>query len=527
MAAGTGAVLVVSNPEGIESAESQIRAELPGDHIRTATDVPTAIETLHDIDVDCVVSDFEVPDQNGIEHLGGVKVIEAVSAYDDQVPTVLFTTTSHGDASQVAIDAGADSHVLRCSTDRKLAELAQRVEQLVSKRRAERRAERHVRINEVLRDVNETLVRASTREAIERGVCRQLTKTAMMAHTVFFRADHGIEIRAEESPTDASIAIEDLEPIAEQLGPEGLMYNDPGAMPIPIAGFAREEGYGSLLSFPVVHREERHGIVAVFADSTHTFDESQRTVFCELGRTIGYALSAVETQTQLARRNERLDEFARLISHDLRDPLTVIDGRLELARTQRDPEHFEAIERATERMEALVADMLRQARHAQPDETRPVSLAAVASRAWEQIETGSASMEFTGDRTLRSDPGRLQQLFEHLFHNALEHSDGQLRKADQSAVRAEDAPGGSGERAVTVRVGPLEDGFFVEDDGTGIPGVERNRVFEYGYTTDPDGAGHGLAIVERVVDDHDWSVTVTDAAGGGARFEITGVEMVD
>jgi signal transduction histidine kinase len=49
-------------------------------------------------------------------------------------------------------------------------------------------------------------------------------------------------------------------------------------------------------------------------------------------------------------------------------------------------------------------------------------------------------------------------------------------------------------------------------------------VFEAGYSTVEDNTGFGLGIVSRVVADHGWTVTVTESADGGARFEVTGVE---
>jgi signal transduction histidine kinase len=98
----------------------------------------------------------------------------------------------------------------------------------------------------------------------------------------------------------------------------------------------------------------------------------------------------------------------------------------------------------------------------------------------------------------------LQQLFENLFRNALEH----------------------GETVETVAVGALGDGpgFYVADDGVGIPESERDEVFESGYTTNEDGTGFGLAIVTDIADAHGWDVTVTESESGGARFEVRGVD---
>jgi signal transduction histidine kinase len=70
-------------------------------------------------------------------------------------------------------------------------------------------------------------------------------------------------------------------------------------------------------------------------------------------------------------------------------------------------------------------------------------------------------------------------------------------------------------------------GFFVEDDGPGIPEDKRDSVLEDGFTTEADGTGLGLSIVTSIVKAHGWDVTVTGSSDGGARFEITGVERRD
>jgi signal transduction histidine kinase len=97
-----------------------------------------------------------------------------------------------------------------------------------------------------------------------------------------------------------------------------------------------------------------------------------------------------------------------------------------------------------------------------------------------------------------ADPGRLQELFENLFRNAVEHA-------------------GDG---TSVRVGELADGFFVEDDGPGIPPEEREAVFEHGHTTAKSGSGLGLSIVKSIANAHGWSIAVCDGPDGGARFRI-------
>jgi len=81
--------------------------------------------------------------------------------------------------------------------------------------------------------------------------------------------------------------------------------------------------------------------------------------------------------------------------------------------------------------------------------------------------------------------------------------------------------------AVTITVGDLSDGFYLEDDGPGIPESEHDTVFDAGYTTSEDGTGFGLSIVERVAEAHGWEIRVGESEAGGARFEVTGVEFED
>jgi signal transduction histidine kinase len=84
---------------------------------------------------------------------------------------------------------------------------------------------------------------------------------------------------------------------------------------------------------------------------------------------------------------------------------------------------------------------------------------------------------------------------------------------------------------VTVRVGALDPaagpGFFVADDGPGVPEAERERVFEYGHSTTAEGTGFGLAIVEEVATAHGWTVTLGETDDGGARFEVANATVAD
>ena len=211
-------------------------------------------------------------------------------------------------------------------------------------------------------------------------------------------------------------------------------------------------------------------------------------------------------RTELRRERDRLEEFASVVSHDLRNPLTVARGHLDLARREHpDDDHLDAVEPALDRMEDIIGETLALAREGKRvDEVDDVAVDECARRCWSRVDTADATLRVAEPPAVRADADRLSHVFENLFRNAVEH-------------------GGPG---VTVRVGALdgEVGFFVEDDGPGIPDDRAERVRETGFTTTQDGTGFGLAIVDQIVDAHGWTLRIGAGDDGGARFEIAGVD---
>jgi signal transduction histidine kinase len=196
-------------------------------------------------------------------------------------------------------------------------------------------------------------------------------------------------------------------------------------------------------------------------------------------------------------------------------------------------------------MDRLIDDVLALARGVDEGDLSPVSLRRTARSCWQGDDE---SIEVVGDLRFLADRVRLQRLLENLFRNSVEHGstsngseagDSVDRRATEG--RSEAASGdtathadGSGGRpdddaSVGVRLGPLGDeaGFFVADDGPGIPPEKRDAVFEFGHSTAREGTGLGLGIVERIADAHGWACRLTESTEGGARFEFAGVTVVE
>ena len=224
-----------------------------------------------------------------------------------------------------------------------------------------------------------------------------------------------------------------------------------------------------------------------------------------------------ERQRTLERQNERLREFAGVVSHDLRNPLNVAQGRLKLARAECDSEHLDNVAAAIERSNRLIDDLLTLASSGdEVTETASLDLGAVVDGCWQNVPTDGATLVVRSEQTVVADRGRLEQLLENLVRNAVEHA------FPQSEVSLDAAEGDASD--LTVTVGALEDGFYVEDTGPGIPPEERDDVFKGGYSTAADGTGFGLRIVRQIAEAHGWTVTVADGEHGGARFEVRGIE---
>jgi signal transduction histidine kinase len=255
-------------------------------------------------------------------------------------------------------------------------------------------------------------------------------------------------------------------------------------------------------------------VLSVGDTAVGTFDRIDRHLAEILAANAATALTLLERTRDLERQNDRLEEFASVVSHDLRTPLAVVDGSLELARSRHDDADLDRAARSLDRAFDLIEDLLTLARRDDPLDPRPVELSTVAETCWRTAETADAGLVVEDDPTVRADEARLRRLLENLFRNAVEHG------STSSQLSADDAVERGSTDALTVTVGSLDGpGFYVEDDGSGIPD-DAHDVFEAGYTTGAEGTGLGLAIVERIAREHGWSVDTAEADGGGARFEF-------
>lgn len=213
-----------------------------------------------------------------------------------------------------------------------------------------------------------------------------------------------------------------------------------------------------------------------------------------------------DTDWRLQRRHDRLETYRSVVSHDLRTPLNVAQGYLRFVRAgdaDDEEELLDEIADALDRLETYLIDLGTLESQGKPvEESEEVDVAAVAKEAWEGLARAKASIEVETDATVTADRGRLVVALRNVYRNAIEY----------------------GGEAVKVTVGDLEDGFYVEDDGSGPQVGDYDDLFEPGFSTTDGATGLGLAIVEQIAAAHRWNVSASEGADGGVRISFQGLD---
>lgn len=226
----------------------------------------------------------------------------------------------------------------------------------------------------------------------------------------------------------------------------------------------------------------------------------------------GLARQAVE----LASSNAELDEFARVVSHDLQTPLRgishlakwIVEDCEDILRAE-SRKHLSLLDDRARRMSRLIDGVLSYSRVGR---TR-AALQRVDSRAVVEGVIDSlgplrgVSVRIEGTLpVVRYDRTQLTQVFQNLIHNGVQHLGRQSGEVVVSCRKADDG---------------IE--FSVRDDGVGIPETHLERVFQMFQVVDPEGetTGVGLAIVRKIVEMHGGSVSVASTPGRGATFRFS------
>lgn len=150
----------------------------------------------------------------------------------------------------------------------------------------------------------------------------------------------------------------------------------------------------------------------------------------------------------------------------------------------------------------ILTDLMRRS-----PELAQVGLSDVAASAWENLESDEAELRIIDDQDIVADPPWLAACLTAIFENSILHSPGRP----------------------SVEVGVFDgvDGFYVRDDGPGIPPDRKDLVCRSGYSTADSGSGYGLCIVRHVASAHRWDLSLKQSESGGLSVQFVGVEFPD
>lgn len=559
--------------------------------VETASRPDEGLERLRSNGFDCVISDYEMPEMNGIEFLETVR-----EEYPD-LPFILFTGKGSEEVASEAISAGVTDYLQKESGTDQYAVLANRIQNVVDAYESEQKLDERTRRMETLisnvpgivyRSRNEpewpmeTIEGEVTEltgyaadalksgevswgedvlhpeeqdrmwEAVQDGLAEDGTfevtyRIVSRDGTIKWMWERGRGVYDEGGELDALEGfitdITDKKEWAERLDAyidnnsdilgvvnESGTFEDLSPSVEDVLGYDPHELEGSSV-FEHVHPDDREQISAEFADLVES-GETKRVEY----------------------RFERADgSWAWLESVASDRTGSLLSGYVVTTReiTERKQREQELIAQ-NEKLDALTSFVSHDLRNAVNVATLRLDLAKGENESehlteieqtldrMEQLIEDLLILAQRGETTGQTDRVRLERIANESWAN-LDTSDAELAINLSASVSANASRLTSlienlfhnaiehTDGTVTVTLGKLDDGagFYIADDGAGLSAAERGEIFETGYTSKDDGTGLGLVIVEQVAIDHGWDLTVSESADGGARFEITGVEFLD
>ncbi|WP_336325294.1 PAS domain-containing protein [Halovenus sp. HT40] len=590
----SGAIQVLhvdDDPNLADLAATVLEQEAEELSVETALHPDEGFERLKSNGFDCIISDYEMPDQNGIEFLETVR-----EEYPD-LPFILFTGKGSEEVASDAISAGVTDYLQKESGTDQYAVLANRIQNVVDAYQSERKLEERTRRLETLisnlpgivyRSENEPEWPMETVEgevteltgysadelksgdviwgedilhpeerdriwdAVQRGLAEDGTfevtyRIIACDGTVKWMWERGRGVYEENGELEALEGfitdITDKKEWAERLDAyidnnsdilgvvnESGVFEDLSPSAEDVLGYEPAELEGSPV-FEYIHPDDRERIGSEFADLVES-GETKRVEyrFKQSDGSWAWLESVASDRTE--------------------SPLSgyVITTREITDRKRREQE----LVAQNEKLDAFTSFVSHDLRNALNVATLRLDLAEREHESdhltaieqtldrMEQLIEDLLILAQRGETGGQTDRVRLERIARGAWAN-LDAPDAELDIDVSGSIQGDESRLTSlvenlfhnaiehTDGAVTVTLDRLDagEGFYVADDGPGLSKEAQNRLFETGYSTKDDGTGLGLAIVEQVAIDHGWDVTVTESTDGGARFEVTGVEFFD
>lgn len=464
---------VEDNPDTRQLIKSNLKKENDIFNITSVANPTIGLDLLEENKYDCIISDYNMPEMNGLQFLDIVR-----QKYDEELPFILLTGAGSEDVASNAIRKGANDYIKKDINDSQYKLLANRIsnyvsdyrtKQELSNKRQELRYEQKI-LNQAINGMKDIFYVMETSGEIirlnksgEKFINRIINQPLVDNPNLFdvFPNDQKCQIKKSISTvkngnhTRINLTSYD---------------NQNNKIELEIKHSPLQDSQGNVLR-----------IVGIARDVTEE-NEYKRT---------------------LKNKNKKLDKFAKIISHDIRNPLSIARGHLNLYIEENGThQNLEKTQKSINRIETILDDILEIAKTTDEKINKEkVNIQSIIQDCWENIDRKNSNLTIDTTKEISLNKKLASRLFENMFKNSIKH----------------------GGDDVEIKIGSLENGFYIEDNGKGIPKEKRSKIFNLNYTTSETGEGLGLTIVKYVCDSHNWDIIVTESSTGGARFEITNI----
>lgn len=302
-------VLFVDDEERVVTFAATVLERLREEFaVHTETSVRAAIDHLETETVDCIVSDYRMPEMDGLEFLKRVR-----AAYSEK-PFILSTGKGSEAVASEAISAGVTDYLRKSTGTDQYEVLANRISNAVAQRRAEKalkERERRLaiqrdelatlnRINSVIQDLIRELIEAPTREEIETIICERIVASELYEFAWIGERDTGGELAVQTGVgVDAADVGTDGGATSEQGLETGAVQVFEESIPEPWRIDATEQNYQSMALIPLSYENVVYGVLAVSSTRTDAFSDRERAGFAVLGEVAAFAINAAQNMKLL------------------------------------------------------------------------------------------------------------------------------------------------------------------------------------------------------------------------------------
>lgn len=211
---------------------------------------------------------------------------------------------------------------------------------------------------------------------------------------------------------------------------------------------------------------------------------------------------SIETELKMERdallkEKNRLNQLMDLITHDIKNPLTVAKGNLGLLKDEiNDTKYADNIDNSLGRIDEMI-DEIASFKNISDEEIEQIDVSKHINQCWRNIDSKESEIHNRTTKIVEGNSKTVKHIFENIFQNSIYHNSS----------------------AVDIYVEDTDDGFYIEDNGDGIPEEMLDTLFVSGESGKLSGTGLGLSIVYEIVKSHDWDIAAENT-DRGARFTI-------